>query len=189
MDPRRRRDLQATLIPRSPRDGVSARTRASSVLASKLLIQRIMPIPKTVVVAVDFGEDSDYALDYGVDLAQAVGASVVVVHAYDVPWSSVPEGPAVASEDMMDRIRASAASGLEAILQRFSGRGVRMSGRLEQDEPSEAIVSASRTVGADLIVMGTHGRRGLPRALLGSVAERVVRTAPCPVLTVRRSVP
>ena len=68
-------------------------------------------------------------------------------------------------------------------------RGIKASWRLQAGVPFEEIVEAAREERADMIVMGTHGRSGLDRVLLGSVAERVIRLAPCPVLTVRQAMP
>lgn len=68
-------------------------------------------------------------------------------------------------------------------------RGIKASWRLQAGVPFEEIVKAAREERADMIVMGTHGRSGLDRVLLGSVAERVIRLAPCPVLTVRQAMP
>jgi nucleotide-binding universal stress UspA family protein len=76
---------------------------------------------------------------------------------------------------------------LEERLRRFqlSAPEVRVESRVEEGEPATGIVSAARAMESDLIVMGTHGRTGLGRLLMGSVAENVLRTAPCPVVTVK----
>jgi len=85
-------------------------------------------------------------------------------------------------------VRTRAGAELERLLRELEdGDRVRVFGRLDMGDPCEAILRAARTGSFDLVVMGTHGRTGLAHALLGSVAERVVRQAPCPVLTLRAS--
>ena len=153
-------------------------------MASKLLRPTVMALPKTLLVPVDFGEASDRAVDYAIDLARACSATVIVAHVYKVPVIGFPDAPILASQEIANRIRSSAEAGLCSLIDRFSGRGVELSGLLEEEEAHAGILAVAEKMHADLIVMGTHGRKGVPRALLGSVAEKVVRTSPCPVLTV-----
>jgi nucleotide-binding universal stress UspA family protein len=84
---------------------------------------------------------------------------------------------------MASRIINAAQKALDDLSAKYVGRKVKLDAFLEQADPREAVLAAAKKVNADLIVMGTHGRRGIVRALIGSVAESVVRTSPIPVLT------
>jgi nucleotide-binding universal stress UspA family protein len=95
-----------------------------------------------------------------------------------------PDGAMVATAEMASRVIDSAQSGLNKAVKQLEGTGVAVRGLLKQGPTWQMIIEASKEVDAGMIVMGTHGRHGLPRALLGSVAEKVVRTAHTPVLTV-----
>jgi nucleotide-binding universal stress UspA family protein len=116
-------------------------------------------------------------------LASAVGASVTLFHAYEIPVIGVPDGTFVATPEMVSRIQASAERALEASLHEHAGEA-QLDSLLREGRPWEAILEAAREVSADLIVMGTHGRHGFVKALLGSVTEKVVRTSSVPVLVV-----
>ena len=144
-----------------------------------------MPLPKTILVPVDFSDTSERALDYAVDLAKQLGAAVVVMHAYELPVYGFPDGAFVATVEMATRIMNGAQAGLQAELDKHKGSGVEMRTVLRQGTPVDEVHSVADEVKADLIVVGTHGRRGLARALLGSVAENVIRTSARPVLAIR----
>jgi nucleotide-binding universal stress UspA family protein len=137
-----------------------------------------------VLVAHDFGEAAQSALSYAIDLAERLKARITVVHAYEIPVYGFPEGLALTAETV-GRIRSVAGQALEGIVQRVRRPGVDIDGLLRQGAAWSEIVAAATETKADLVVIGTHGRRGLAHALLGSVAEKVVRASPCPVLTVR----
>ena len=138
----------------------------------------------TIIVPTDFSRASDAALGYARMLAARFGASLHLLHVVDEPgsWSEVY----AAIPDIRDRLSADAARRLEAMASCLPPP-VRASSAVVCGAPVPSIVKEAETRGADLIVMGTHGRRGMGHLLLGSVAERVVRLAPCPVLTVRES--
>lgn len=132
-----------------------------------------------ILVALDFEPASDTALTYGRALARAFGATLHVLHAMENdflrPVASDPHTlQARARQRVCDRITEEDCVTLHATVV------VEVS-----DAPAEAIVQYAADSGIDLIVIGTHGRRGANRLLMGSVAERVVRRSPCPVLTVR----
>jgi nucleotide-binding universal stress UspA family protein len=142
-----------------------------------------MHLPKTIVVATDFSEHAEYALDYAVALADKLGATLHLVHAIGVPALGVPElGVAVTSTAMESLVKSS-----QATLDKLATRGgaMKIDTLLRSGDARDVIVNTAIELGADLLVLGTHGRRGLRRALIGSVAESVVRHAPCPVLTIR----
>lgn len=143
-----------------------------------------MTLPKTLLVPTDFGEPSEVALQYAVELASKLGADIVVMHAFEIPIVGFPDGSLVATADVMSHILEGAETGLETAIKRHRSAGVPMRTLVRQGEPWQMVIDVANEVGAGLVVMGTHGRRGLPRALLGSVAERVVRTCTIPVLTV-----
>jgi nucleotide-binding universal stress UspA family protein len=139
---------------------------------------------RTILVPTDYSPTSEAAIAYAIDLASLVGATVHVLHAYEIPVYGAPDTAFVASPETMTAIKNAAKKGLDAAIARFQVRGVALEGHLTEGRPWEAILDTAAKVGADLIVIGTHGRRGIARALLGSVAEKVVRSSKIPVLTV-----
>ena len=144
-----------------------------------------MILLNSVLVAFDFSDLSSTALAYGQNLASAFGGRLYVLHVADViaPTAAqfYPEGsgdPEVkATTKALERLRSFLASSPAGPLARPA---VRLS-----HSPADAIVKYAKDVRADVIVVGTHGRSGVSRLLMGSVAEHVVRNAPCPVLVVR----
>lgn len=143
-----------------------------------------MTLPKKILVPTDFGAGSDAALSYAIDLGRKLEAEIVLLHVFDLPVVGLPDGGFVLSPELVTSLGEGAKQGVERLARDHASSGVRVVGMTKQGETWRGIVESAEEVGADLVVMGTHGRRGLPRALLGSVAEKVVRTAPCPVLTV-----
>jgi|SRR5579884_4307451 len=141
---------------------------------------------KRILVPHDFSDTADRALAYALALAEKLAARVTIVHAYEVPTYGYPEGPALSLE-MASEIERAAKGALENVAARARKPGVEIDTSLRHGPSWSEIDAAAKELDADLIVMGTHGRRGVARALLGSVAEKVVRTAPCPVLTVHGS--
>ncbi len=139
---------------------------------------------KTILVPVDFTETSDKALDFAIDLAFKLDANVTAMHAYEIPVIGFPDGALVATVDVATRIADAARKGLEAAVSVRSARGVQVTAVLRDGVAWEEIRAVAEEIHADLIVIGTHGRRGIARALLGSVAENVIRTVKTPVLTI-----
>jgi nucleotide-binding universal stress UspA family protein len=137
-----------------------------------------------ILVGHDFNESSDGALDYALAVAHSSEGRVTVLHTYEIPSMGAPE-VLVLTTDWIDQIRGVARAKLDAIVARVQNRGVVVEPELREGRAWREINAYARDREVDLIVVGSHGRRGLPRALLGSVAEKVVRTAPCPVLVVR----
>jgi nucleotide-binding universal stress UspA family protein len=148
-----------------------------------------VPVIARVIVAIDFSPSSRSALDYATLLAATLGASMEVVHVREPPGYVGPDTmallPIAAGQPGFEQTRGEVQRELEGALARAPSRPARHSVRIESGEPSDAILQVAADSGADLIVMGTHGRSGLARALLGSVAESVLRRAACPVLTIR----
>src|SRR5262249_23649449 len=143
---------------------------------------------KNVVVATDFSEPSNAALNYGRELARTFGASLRVVHVIENVFATAVgvEGYFANLPELQNEIEEAARKQLAAAITDDDRRELNAEPvLLTSSTPALSIVSYAKESAADLLVMGTHGRGGLAHALLGSVAERVVRTAPCPVLTVR----
>jgi nucleotide-binding universal stress UspA family protein len=132
----------------------------------------------------DFSGPSDYAFRLACALARDYGAALIVLHVHHEPVAVFAEGGFVPPRPEDDAVLRSQ---LEEI--RCDDPTVVVSHRLVEGNPPEEILRSADELGADLIVMGTHGRRGLQRLLMGSVAEEVVRKATCPVLTVRMPFP
>jgi nucleotide-binding universal stress UspA family protein len=136
------------------------------------------------LVPTDFTETSDRALDWAIDLAARVGASVTVMHAYEIPVLGFPDGALIATPEVAARISDAARGALDRTVARCKDRGVPLDAVLRDGVPYEEVNTLAEAIKADLIIIGTHGRRGLARALLGSVAENVIRTATRPVVTI-----
>jgi nucleotide-binding universal stress UspA family protein len=140
---------------------------------------------KTILIPVDFSDCSDAAVKYGYALAEAFGASVhlvnVVQDPYTLPWAA--EGFAAPIGDLLVDWEAQARRRLTEIVPTSAAATTVVKAQVGSPHPEIVRYAAKHNV--DLIVLGTHGRGPLGHMLLGSVAERVVRTAPCPVLTVR----
>jgi nucleotide-binding universal stress UspA family protein len=136
---------------------------------------------KHILVPTDFGEPAQHALDIGIELARKFDAKLSILHSYQfiipLPYTEAISFP-------FEQIALRAQELLDDTVVKASERYVKCTGLLRTGQPFAEIVDAARDGGVDLIVMGTHGRRGLPRAIMGSTAERVVRTSPVPVLTV-----
>ena len=143
-----------------------------------------MPSFHRVLVPTDFTESSDQALDWAIELAARLDASVTVMHAYEIPVIGFPDGSLVATAEIATRLSDEARTSLEATVAQRQGRGVPIDAVLREGVAWEEINSVAEAIDADIIAIGTHGRRGIARALLGSVAEAVVRTSRRPVLTV-----
>ena len=140
------------------------------------------------VCPVDFSEGSEGALDKAVELARALGAAIELVHVYQVPVFALPDAPmTVMDPTLVTQIEKQSRKLLEDALLRLRAKApdLQVNAHLLQGMPAESIVEFAQSAGATMIVIGTHGRRGFQRFLLGSVAERVVRTAHMPVLTVQ----
>jgi len=138
--------------------------------------------PRKILVAVDFGDASARALRIAGSLADAHGAAVTVLHAEQL---EAPPYFTRAQVQALERQRAAARREAERFLETFAGRNLRAPATyvIVEGSPASGIAQAARSV--DLVVMGTHGRRGPARWWAGSVAERVVRDAPVPVLVAR----
>lgn len=143
---------------------------------------------KRILVATDFGEAGDVALRYGRELARNFGAKLDVLHVADNVFAHAVgvDGFIAAYPAIQSDIEDAARKQLDRIVcdEDRAVLGARTVLRVSAT-PALEIVTYAREADVDLIVIGTHGRGAMAHLLMGSVAERVVRTAPCPVLTVR----
>jgi nucleotide-binding universal stress UspA family protein len=142
-----------------------------------------MPFKK-ILVPIDFDETSDRALDHALALAGELGAQVTVVHVYNLPMYSPPDGSYMPAVEMVAAVEVGARRQLDDLVQRRKTAGAPLDGLLRSGRAADEICQAARETGADLIVMGTHGRGLVGRTLLGSVAQAVIRLSPVPVMTV-----
>jgi len=144
---------------------------------------------KNVLIATDFGEAADTALVYAKALATRFGAHLHVLHVSNSIYLAAlgAEGYATMSPDVQSRLEEDARRELDARLVDHDKSGPATTPSIiTSSSPALTIADYAKDHSIDLIVMGTHGRGTIGHILMGSVAERVVRTAPCPVLTVRR---
>ncbi len=137
---------------------------------------------KKILVATDFSECADKAMERALDVAARYGATVRVVHAWDYPAVAY----AAMGTTMIDVLpfEQAAKAHLDALVASLAERGVAVEASLCRGVAWDQIVSLAEQLKADLVVVGSHGRTGIKRAVLGSVAERVVRHSTAPVLTV-----
>lgn len=148
-----------------------------------------MTLPRTILVPVDFSAYSDAALDYAVELAGKLDAKLYVLNVVSLPALGAPELGAALAPSVINSIIEDSQAALDKLAAARGAKAKIAGALLRTGDACDLIIHTAGDVAADLIVMGTHGRRGLGRALLGSVAESVLRTSPCPVLTIRGSKP
>lgn len=145
-----------------------------------------------ILVPVDFSAHSEKAVRYATTLANKFGARVSLIHVVEDPfvtgaWQSeafIPNIP-----ELLNELLAAAQTQMAALKKELAAHGFVVETSVITGHPVRVIVEQAAAGHFDLIVMGTHGRTGLSHALVGSVAERVVQKAPCPVLTVRDTAP
>jgi nucleotide-binding universal stress UspA family protein len=137
-----------------------------------------------LLVPVDFTETSERALGYAIELARRFEAKITIMHAYQVPVYGFPDAAYITSAELAAQISNVAQQRLDAITDAHKTDGVEVVAILRDGVAWEEINTVAGELKADLIVIGTHGRRGLARALLGSVAENVIRTSTVPVMVI-----
>ena len=143
----------------------------------------------TILCPVDFSEGSDRALAQAIEFARALQADIHLLHVFQMPTYPAPMGAAYGADaatllDHTRQIRNRLQERLSDLKDGTAAEGVEITTHLAEGRHYSVIVESAKKLGADLIVMGTHGRSGLSHLVLGSVAERVVRLAESPVLTV-----
>jgi len=141
-----------------------------------------------ILVPVDFSRASLKALDYAADFAKPLGAQLCALFVVEPIYYAVPDLAGAAAGTTVGLIEEQRKAGkvqLERLQARYAKRRITLRTLLQTGTPYQAIVDTAKSLKANLIVMSTHGRTGMTHLLLGSVAERVVRSSTCPVLTIR----
>jgi nucleotide-binding universal stress UspA family protein len=150
-------------------------------------IHRDMPLSK-IAVGVDFSPESQRAVDHATMLARRTGAALTLVHVATVPPPLTVRPNDAWAALLRERLAANRAR-LDELRERLRGQGVDVSQVVADGDPDPALAEAARELGADLVVVGTQGRSGARRLLLGSVAEKTIRLAASSVLVARGEVP
>lgn len=143
-----------------------------------------MPELARILSPVDFSNQSRVAAERATAMAKALEAELVLVHVLSEPVLSLEEGGGYTAPRLVEDYAQEMARRLEAEAASLGGQ-VAIATKILRGPIHEAIVNAARALRADMIIMGTHGRTGIPHLLLGSVAERVVRLSEVPVMTIR----
>lgn len=135
-----------------------------------------------IFVATDFSDYADHAIEYAEVLAKQFGAEILLLHVIESFTYSLTDSMTVIGHDQA--LSATAEALLENVQNRLVGEGFSVERMLSHGTAYKEIVEKAKEAASDLIVIGTHGRTGMEHFLLGGVAEKVVRLAACPVLTV-----
>ena len=141
------------------------------------------------LVPLDFSEDANQALAYAIGLASKLGARVTLLHVMQSPpWGGVDMDVTLphAYSQFIQHLEVEVTHRMQACLERVNARGLEGEIAVIHGVPFQEILDTAKKQQVDLIIMGTHGRTGLQHVLMGSVAYKVVRLAPCPVLVVRQ---
>jgi len=145
-----------------------------------------MTTAQRFLVPVDFSEYANQAVEYAIGLASKLGARLTLLHVIQsLPLAGIDMGVTLPYAYIQD-LEAEITNSMQAYLERVTAAGLEGEIAVVHGVPFQEILETAKTQQVDLIVMGTHGRTGLQHVLLGSVAEKVVRLAPCPVLVVRQ---
>jgi nucleotide-binding universal stress UspA family protein len=140
---------------------------------------------RRILAPVDFSDNTPPILEWAAHLAEEHGSSVVLLHAYHLPVEFQQLEGAYLPPDFWASVRAEAEESLSRYAKELTDKGIPAENAVCEGYAATVIVEEAARRDADLIVIGTHGRSGFKHLLLGSIAERVVHKAPCPVLTVR----
>jgi nucleotide-binding universal stress UspA family protein len=148
-------------------------------------------VPKTILVPVDYSEPSRLALEQAVALARSLRAKLVLLFAWAAPYADLPLSSEHATDEqktLFDLVRKECEETMVGFIRQIEAqvKDVDLSWYILSGDPGRVILKQASALDVDLIVMGSHGRTGAARWLLGSVTEAVVRHAPCPVLVVPR---
>ena len=144
---------------------------------------------RRIMIPIDYSENSKVALGYGADFAASFGASLDIVHVWDRPTyltdAVMVQHPGEAHKPIGELIRENAEHDMAEFLGQLTlPSGLTTSSRLLSGEPASTLVAELKKGEHDLVILSTHGRTGLAHLLLGSIAEKLVRLSPVPVLTV-----
>jgi nucleotide-binding universal stress UspA family protein len=141
----------------------------------------------TILVGTDFSDLAHGAVDWAIELGRALGARVVVAHVFDLPIVGFPDASFVVGPEVAVRMLEDAQRRLDAEGARVRDRGVPVEAVLRQGDARDVLPALASSMNAGLLVVGSHGRRGIARALLGSVAEGVIRASASVPVTVVQS--
>ncbi len=141
------------------------------------------------LVPLDFSTHAEQALDYAIAWAQKLQAHLTLLHVIQPPLGASADMGAWPSATFVEELEAEITHDMEAYLARVTAAGLEGEMVVVHGVPFQEILDTAKARQVDLIIMGTHGRTGLLHVLLGSVAEKVVRLAPCSVLVARQSTP
>jgi universal stress protein A len=137
------------------------------------------------LVPIDFSEHAERALQYAIELAQKMSARITLLHVIHTMPLGVTEMGASLPYSYLQEMEADIAQAMDAYLRQVQEAKLQGEVKTVHGVPFQEIVEHAKAAKIDLIIMGTHGRTGLRHVLLGSVAEKVVRLAPCSVLVTR----
>jgi nucleotide-binding universal stress UspA family protein len=147
------------------------------------MLQEIAMSFRRILIAVDGGPLAAHAAELGIELASSLGAEIAFVHAIDPGLS---QAPGIAPNDLVVEDEREGKRLMAGFRQFLPPKHVPLE-FIHAGKPDREIIRTAKEWPADVIVIGSHGRHGIQRALLGSVAEEVMRHAPCPVLVIRAS--
>ena len=140
---------------------------------------------KHILVPIDFSPYADHALTYAIELSQALQARLTILHVFHLSSLALGEAPPAVLADTLEAMETTAQQRTQMALDRVQEAELQGESAIVEGIPFQVIIDTAESRDIDIIVMGTHGRTGLTHALMGSVAEKVVRLAPCPVLVTR----
>ena len=143
-------------------------------------------IAQHILVPTDFSEYANYALNYAIELAKTLQARLTVLYVLHVSSLALGEASPAVLDATLEAMETNAQQRTQIALDRVQQAGLQGESVIVEGIPFQTIIETADSRGIDLIVMGTHGRTGFKRMLLGSVAENVVRLAPCPVMVTHR---
>jgi len=146
--------------------------------------------PRRILFPTDFSGYSKRAEKYALDLAQQFNAKIYLLHVFEIPFYSHAGVSAGVQSDLHRYIQSAKVKErdrLNRLGKKLGKKGIHVSTLFREGKPTFEIIKTAKEISADFLVVGTHGRTGMNHLLMGSVAEKVVREAPCPVLTVRPS--
>ena len=140
-----------------------------------------------ILVPIDFSDQAAVVIDWATHLAEQHSSKILLLHVYHLPVEFQQIEGAYLPPDFWSNVKQEAEQQLASHSQKIRTHQVEVEALVREGYPATVIIEAAESHGADLIVIGTHGHTGLKHLLLGSIAERVVQKAPCPVLTVKSS--
>ncbi len=140
---------------------------------------------RLILVPVDFSEHADFVVEWAAHLAEEHQSAVALLHVYHLPVEFQQVEGAYLPADFWNSVKEEAKQQLSLHAERLREHGLEVEELVREGYPATVIEEEAEHLGADLIVIGSRGRSGLKHLLLGSIAERVVQKAPCPVLTVK----